>query len=198
MTRDELRAFLQGRTNHDLVDAEIFRSFPWIFKSQEEYEKWLESIAKETALNRDSIRIVGSAATGFSLSPLKPGRPFRKDAAPGKPPSDIDVALLDGELFDLAWEAILRLDRKGRLHGTDDSRSRIRTEVYWGLVGFQNVPSNTDVARRILGVTSALGRQAPLRGYPVKCRIYRRLEDLHAYHVSSLKRLRTELSKSEP
>lgn len=193
MTRDELRALLEARTDSDFVDCEILDRRPWIFDTDESFRVWQKSVAVQLGLVPESIRIVGSAATGFSLSRLKPGRPFRRAPSPAGQPSDIDIALIDPDLFAAAWNAIVFLDRARRLGVPEDARSKIRLDVYWGVVGQRSVPLNTDPARRIITAVSAAGRLRPLRGHPVRCRVYRRIEDLRAYHVDSLRQLRAEL-----
>ena len=142
-----------------------------------------------------SVLIVGSAATGFSLSPLKPGRSFRQLPSASGQTSDIDVALVDTKLFSTAWDTIISLDRSGRLGVRGDAKSKIRLDVYWGLVGQYSVPHNTDAARRIRSAMTVAARVPPLRGYPVRCRVYRRVEDLRSYHTDSLRQLRRELTE---
>jgi hypothetical protein len=194
LTRDELKALLNERSDTDFVDRELLGRRPWIFDSDASFITWRGTIAAELGCPPDTVCIVGSAATGYSLSPLKPGRPFRPTSDPGAPSSDIDLALVDAGLFTAAWDVIVLHDRARRLGGSDDARSRTRLDMYWGVVGHRSVPVNTDPARRILTAISAVGRLPPLRGLPVRCRVYRRLDDLRAYHVNSLRQLRFELS----
>ena len=168
---------------------------PWIFDADDRYDAWRRYVAAAIAVDPDAIRIVGSAAIGFSLSPWKPGRPFRRTSSLGTEASDIDIALIDPNLFSAAWDTIVRLDRERRLGGTDESRNSIRVDVYWGLVGQQRVPRNTEAARVLLTAMSVAGRLPPLRGYRIRSRVYRRLEDLRWYHVNSLRLLRAELAR---
>jgi hypothetical protein len=194
MTRDELRLVLDSGTDGEFVEREIITRRPWIFDADEPHQSWRASVAGELGLKPDSVHIVGSAATGFSLSPLKPGRPFRPLASHGVRTSDIDIALIAPNLFAVAWETILSFDRRQRLGVGDEERTKIRLDVYWGLVGQYSVPRNTDPARKLLTAMTVAGRIPPLRGYPIRCRLYRRIEDLRAYHIASLRQLRRELA----
>src|SRR5579864_7616044 len=100
MTRDELRLALDSQSDGEFVEREIIdRRRPWIFDADEDHQAWRASVAGELGLGPDSIYIVGSAATGFSLSPLKPGRPFRQLGGADEQTSDIDIALIDSSLF---------------------------------------------------------------------------------------------------
>jgi hypothetical protein len=197
MTRDELRSALDSQTDGDFVEREIIdRRRPWIFDADESHQAWRTSVAGELGLGTDSIYIVGSAATGFSLSPLKPGRPFRPLGGADEQTSDIDIALIDPSLFELAWETIVSFDRRRSLNVREDVRTKIRLDVYWGLVGQHSLPRNTYPARKILTAMIVAGRIPPLRGYEIRCRVYRRIEDLRAYHIASLHQVRRELAIS--
>ena len=194
MTREELKHLLDSRTDAEFVEGELLERRPWIFQADAEYELWRGAVAQSLALPQQNVRIVGSAATGYSLSPLKAGRPFRP-AHVNDRSSDIDVAFLHPGLFEATWDLILLNDRARALGGSDESRAMLRLDIYWGLIADRNVPKGTDPARRILAALGIAGRLPPIRGYPVRCRIYRRLEDLRAYHVASLRRLRSELAR---
>jgi len=194
MTRGELGSLLNSRTDNEFVEHEILNRRPWIFETDEGYGSWRASVSSEFGAEPDRVRIVGSAATGFSLSPLKPGRPFRQLPGVRGQTSDIDIALVDANLFLTAWDVILLCDRRRRLGSSVEARAKIRLDVYWGLVGHLSLPHNTEPARRVLTVMTAAGRLPPLRGYPIRCRVYRRIEDLLAYHVNSLRQLRKELA----
>jgi len=194
MTTDKLRSLLNSRTDAEFVEHEILVRRPWIFDADETYQAWRTSVASELGLGPDNVRIVGSAATGFSLSPLKPGRPFRRLAGADDRTSDIDIALISPNLFVAAWETILSFDRSHRLRVAKEDVGKIRLDVYWGLVGQHSLPRNTDPARKILTAMTVAGRMPPLRGYPIRCRIYRRVEDLRAYHTDSLRHLRRQLA----
>src|SRR5687767_8851196 len=74
---------------------EVLERIPWIFAGDATaFEAWRVEAAAAAGLDARSLHIVGSAATGYSLSPLKPGRPFRSVAGRGNP-SDIDIAIVD-------------------------------------------------------------------------------------------------------
>lgn len=194
MTKDELRNLIGRYADVEFVDQEIFARRPWIFAEDEAYSAWQASVATELALGPKSIRIVGSAATGFSLSPLKPGRPFRTAPDAFGRTSDIDIALIDPNLFAEAWNTIVSFDRVRGLGKMGEDLKKIRVDVYWGLVAQYSVPRNTNPARKFSTAIMVIGRRPPLRGYVVRCRVYRRIEDLRAYHVSSLRQLRAELT----
>lgn len=193
MTREDLRVLLNKQSDVEFVEREIFGRCPWIFEDEKVYEAWRSLVASQLGLAMESVWIVGSGATGYSLSPLKPGRPFRVLTNKVGATSDIDIALVAPEVFVSVWDTLLSFDRSRRLGGSSDDREKIRRDVYWGLVGQQSIPLNTGPARSVVTAMAAAGRTPPIRGYPLRCRVYRRLEDLRAYHVNSLRQLRVEL-----
>jgi hypothetical protein len=193
MTTDELKRLLANRDNGDFVDVELLNRRPWIFGADAEHNAWCMSVAAVLEIDKNNIHIVGSAATGYSLSPLKPGRPFRKLGSSPRA-SDIDLAITSKGLFEEAWNTIVSFDRRHGLRIAKDEREKMRTDVYWGLVGQKSLPANTDSARRILTAVSIATQVPPIRGHVVRCRIYRRREDLKAYHINSLRQLKAELN----
>src|SRR5262249_55934440 len=111
MTRDQLKKLLANRKNDEFVDTEIINRRPWIFTSDDEHASWSGAVAAALQLDKDRIHIVGSAATGYSLSPYKAGRPFKKVGS-GVLASDIDLAITSAELFEDAWNTIIAFDRR--------------------------------------------------------------------------------------
>jgi hypothetical protein len=193
MNTEELKNFIRGRKTDEFVDTEVLNRRPWIFATDAQHDQWCRSVAEALNVDPADIRIVGSAATGYSLSPYKAGRPFRNLAERGRT-SDIDLAITSDDLFEDAWNTIVTRDRGRTLSMTGDQRDKMRTDVYWGLVAQKSLPGNTDSARRLLTALARATVVPPIRGYLVRCRIYRRREDLKAYHVASLRQLRLDLN----
>jgi hypothetical protein len=94
-----LERMLADRSDSEFVDREILDRRPWIFASDETFTEWRDGLARELNIPPDGISIVGSAATGFSLSPLKAGRPFRVQPDVAGMRSDVDIALVAPDLF---------------------------------------------------------------------------------------------------
>jgi hypothetical protein len=200
MTPSELHTFLGTRSNEDIVDKDILGRRPWLFETDTAFTDWREVVAAVLSIALTDVWIVGSAATGFSLSPLKPGRGFRSGNETGAARSDVDIAFVSNKLFTSAWDTITDYDRGFRLWGDNDSKAQLRRDIYWGLVSDSQVPRNTDAARAINRARAIAGRERPIRGHEVRCRVYRRQDDLRAYHIASLRGLRRALSelKKEP
>jgi hypothetical protein len=149
MTREQLRDLLADTADLDFVCRNLLGRRPWIFDSDEKYHTWRETLASGLNLQTRNIVVVGSAATGFCLSPLKPGRPFRHLNNPVGA-SDIDIAFIDDALFTQGWNIILSFDRTRQLRLVEDAREKLRVDIYWGLVANRSIPKNTDSSRFLL------------------------------------------------
>ena len=57
----------------DFVAHELLSGVPWIFGDRvDEFDEWRAAAGNDALVDPASIYLVGSAATGYSLSPLKP------------------------------------------------------------------------------------------------------------------------------
>jgi hypothetical protein len=184
---------LDQHAYREVADRAILNRRPWIFASDGDYGAWQALIRDVLGAEAVEIRIVGSAATGFSLSPLKPGRPFR--ALGGRADnSDIDLAVISPQLFEGSWNALITYDREIGFGGSDDA-NRMRMGVYNGFITSRAIPRSTPASRWFTKISAAVNRVPPFRGYPLRFRAYRRMDDLRAYHVHSLRQLHATMQR---
>jgi hypothetical protein len=201
MAPDELLGAIESaRSLRDFVEASLLKRVPWIFQGNEAlFISWRQTIAREASVNGDEVYLVGSAATGYSLSPDKPGRDFRPTGSTLMRPSDIDIAVVDSRLFESGWNTVLRFDGGGRLSRlireayqyewdrVSSDIQEMRRNVYWGSISHVYAFSGTQFARVLRLLFAATTRSKPFVGHPPKARIYRRREDLVNYHEQSLR-----------
>lgn len=185
---------LAQRGYREVADKAVLNRRPWMFGTDNDYDTWKAFIKTVLGDATVEIKIVGSAATGFSLHPDKAGRPFRALGGPEKS-SDIDIAIVDARLFKVAWDAVVEADRLISFGGSEDAK-RMRRNVYNGFLASRWVPDRTSAAQWLLRIEAAINRAPPFRGYPLRFRAYRRLVDLYAYHTLSLRQLHSTLSVS--
>ena len=192
-------------SNRDFVEKTLFSDTPWIFRGDaSRYSEWRTTTARASGLTPDGIYLVGSAATGYSLSPFKPGREFRPIDPGVTHKSDIDIAVVNDELFVNSWNSILRYDRARRLSGALSGAwshkqpilqqiDRMRLNIYWGTISHAHTTQGSAESRVLRTLFSATTREDPFQGYDIKARIYRRREDLLSYHEQSLQQLKVKL-----
>lgn len=195
MNWQEVQTQLAKRAYREIADQAVINRRPWIFETDTDYTVWKKFIGDVLGEATVEIKIVGSAATGFSLHPEKAGRPFRALNGPQKS-SDIDIALISGELFGAAWDAVIESDRQVSFGGSEEPQ-RMRRNIYNGFLASHWVPQRTSPAQWLLRIQAAIGRAPPFRGYPLRFRAYRRLVDVHAYHTLSLQQLHSAISASQ-
>ena len=106
-----LRNDLKSLDPKDFYLKHIVKSHNWYFSDylhipQDELvdrmDFFKEIVSTKMNINFHSLQIVGSAKTGYSLSPKKLLKPFH-DETPGVPSSDIDIAIISDRLFQSFW-----------------------------------------------------------------------------------------------
>lgn len=200
MTADDVLALISAAgTDEAFVDKAIINATPWIFGGDAgSFAAWRGAVARDLRARTADVFIVGSAATGYSLSPANPGRPFRPLTGAPTSASDIDLALVSPALFEEAWKLLVLFDRRGSLRIGSDDRQRMRAGVYWGRIEQRSVPLGTDAARRLAVAAGAVTRREPTVGYSVSIRVYRVFADLRGYQASCIRSLRQLIAGGAP
>lgn len=92
-------------SNEELVERYIWFGTPAIFSDCEQkyYELKREISTQFPVKSKNNIIVVGSAKLGFSIAPRKRFRDIQDE-------SDIDVAIIDEELFDSYWERLFEFN----------------------------------------------------------------------------------------
>jgi hypothetical protein len=122
--------------------------------------------------------VCGSAHLGFSPVPDKLGKPFD----PSK--SDIDVAVVSGELFDLWWAELQEGDPVQAVY------RRIAEDLFWGFIN----PVNVNTVTRIGGKWwDVFGKMQTDRAQAVRGRLYRNYWSMQNYHRHAIEKGRKKL-----
>jgi hypothetical protein len=196
-TADEVRGVLQQRDWLRFVEDELFEGVPFVFRDAPELNDRLgEHLA--TGLEKDNLqfRIVGSARLGLSIAPSKFPAPFSAE-------SDVDVIVVDAELFDVAWHAMLdwNYPRRYRLKGADWMWAKGRqSDLYWGwlsparlryegLTLPEALKPVRDISLRWFETFQSLALVSGLEARHVSGRLYRTWRHASQYHVDGLRKL---------
>jgi len=128
-TVDEFKAALLGRPLEQVVKDYVFSGEAQVFRHRPaDLQLLRDHLVRSLTLAPDNITVIGSAKTGFSLSPHNFPRAFSDD-------SDIDVLVVDARLFDAVWHCLLAWNypRRHTLWGSDWTWLKHRREdLYWG------------------------------------------------------------------
>jgi len=192
MEGDRERVLQYLSKDASLLAAGLVDRNPWLCNQLDvDLATWSRPILEGQGLKKATLRIMGSAATGFSLAPEKAGRPFRTISGMDRP-SDLDFAIVDEKFFTGCWNEMVGSERHGG--GPCHPNRDYKMHVYWGRIDDYYIPYRTRpkiVLRQLLG---EIGRSPEFRGYPASIRIYRRREDLLECVLSGIRFLRRKLT----
>ena len=193
---NDLHAFAEGFLAEDRV--------PWAFRDDATtYNAFKAHLASVLRTPSTHVYIVGSANTGFALSPDAFPRAFHEF-------SDIDVAIVAPQLFDVLWFGLVKWGhpRRYRLPPLENRWLLDRQDdLFWGWfvpqrLSFQDLRFGRDLStvRSLrttwLHVFRGLGEVFPgseLARREVSGRLYRTRDHLVHYQSESLRRLRYQL-----
>lgn len=170
-----------GRQGPNLVDI----------ANRSAYVAWKRELGSKIDVDPACITIVGSAALGCSLNPSKNLKPFDDG-------SDVDVAVISGHYFSVAWR-YLRMNSIRRLQV--DLRTRnawdehVDKYVYWGTIATDKLLGVLPFGLEWLKAKSHMSSIAPTKQHDVNLRIYTDYEALRTYQTISAKRVRDSLYK---
>lgn len=193
------------------AEEEIMSGLPHIFEKEADLTRFQEYVA--TALGiapSPDIFLVGSAKVGFSLSPDQVAQPFHAN-------SDIDIVVVNTELFDQAWRTMLGWDyltMKNRSHEEQAWLFKRHHEVWSGWYdpsgwhfrergGIElSFPDYLKPVRRFayrwFSAFRSLARyrhHAEIPRHKISARLYRTRTHVAMYHVTGLRAIRRRLLK---
>ena len=162
-----------------------------------------EQLSRALTCEPATVMVFGSARWGYSLAPRKFGQPFHED-------SDIDIAIIDADLFDTLWFSIIawHYRRRHRLppreRTWDDER---RANLYWGYMephrfdyrGLRQrgvLRAARDQRVRWFNAFGELGLVPELARRKVTGRLYRTAQHAILYQESGLREARRVLHGS--
>jgi len=182
-----------GRTSPEaFLDTTIFDCVPHVFSADRTaFVQWKRTLARGLEVDPACITLVGSAAVGCSLNPVKNFREFGDD-------SDIDVAVISNYHFTVAWRYFRNNnDRRMRV----DPRTRIAWDehvtryVYWGTIATDRLLGILPFGLAWLRAKTEMSTVPPTVGREINLRIYADYESLRAYQLVSARSARNSLFK---
>jgi hypothetical protein len=187
MSRELLIQALKSKTPQAFIEHYLYDRIPNIFGGdRQSFINWRRTLSEKIEVDQACITIVGSAATGISLSPYKNFKAFDNR-------SDIDVAVVSPHHFSLGWR-YLRMNGLRRLRV--DQRTRIAWDehvnkyIYWGTIATDKLLGVLPYGKAWLSATSALSLIDPTVGRDIKLRVYSDYDSLRAYQLQGIRTLR--------
>lgn len=180
---------LQKQKVETFAMRRLFDVVPFIFSDSPTCSDWKIKIAQLLRVDPCSVFLIGSGCTGISLNPNKGFKAFDNE-------SDIDVAIISGYHFELAWRALrelgaerYRLDAaaKASLNEHRDSN------LYWGMIATDKILGLLPFGREWISAGIEIGKKPPMEGREIKFRLYRDSYSFVSYHLNNLRNLQSEL-----
>ncbi|MFZ0770108.1 MAG: hypothetical protein WCA49_01505 [Candidatus Sulfotelmatobacter sp.] len=204
LNAEEFRSLLLSTNVEDVVQQQLFDGPVYAFRQRPgDLDVLKLHLVSHLPLTADGIVVVGSAKTGFSLSPESFPRPFSIK-------SDIDVVVVDEALFDTYWAICLEYyypRRIERLPRPDyEWLQRRKGDVFWGrfephYMRYEGL-SFPEVLRPLRDLSTAwfnafrsLSTYGQFRGRDIKGRLYRSWNLALAYHADGLRQIKQSLRK---
>lgn len=166
------------------VSARLLDGRPAVWQESDvSYVRWRHQIAKSLEVDPIGIQLVGSARLGYSLSPHKQFKEFHKN-------SDLDIAVVDAELFDKAWRELQSI-----LKGSDaliGDKGYVRKLVFDECIGLDKVLPHLSFGAHWSKArdTIAASLSEPLQDRTINFRLYRTHRALREYQVRSVEKAR--------
>jgi len=203
-TVDEFKTLLTTEPIPYIVKEYVFGGETYAFKDNPSIVDDLKAfLSGKLDVKEENITIVGSAKIGFSLSPDTFSRKFHEE-------SDIDIIVVDENIFNSIWFAILRWNypRRYKLPHVERRWANKRAnDVFWGWfepgkIKFKGL-SFPSALKPLLDIStlwfSTFKMVSSLDGFlgrDVNGRLYRTWDHAYEYHVDSLAKTREVLINS--
>ncbi len=205
MKPDEFREMLRTTADAGLLDICLRADdVPFICKDATGWTAFRQEMARGVVgLDERDIRIVGSARLGFSMRPRNHLREFTDE-------SDIDVVVVNAELFDWLWIALLvaaypRMAGNRGIGGWDvPGRAELfagwltptAIQMDWKIIGQRGVPLS-QFKRKWFDALKLAARHSTKRHNDIQGRLYRTWRHAELYHLFSIAELRRSLEKAQ-
>lgn len=146
-----------------------------------------EIVSKKFKISFHSLQIVGSAKTGFSLSPRKILLPFH-DAGDDEKSSDIDIAIVSNSWYFNVWDKV-RNTRQVYYNNNNELYNRFTSSIFKGFINEKDICGLEPIRKlwqeQVAPVNQELQDKLAFI-HPVTYRIYRSWEDLEDYQINSI------------
>ena len=188
-----LRNVYTNEAMDELVNTALFEGIPPAFENRiESFERLKDTVALGLDVDRESVTVVGSARTGFSLDPERFPTVFRAE-------SDIDVLIVSERLFDESWLDILtqRYVTPSRLRRMKKYLDEHRNGgyIYRGWIWPDRITSALAIGSAWFDLFRRLPSETGVLEHAFHGRLYRTWDHARHYHSSSLRRLRDMLMR---
>ena len=168
----------------------VLERIPFIFNNDlESYINWKERLSTLIGVDSKAIVLIGSSSIGYSLNPTKIFSAFHDQ-------SDIDVAIISGHYFDVAWHYLRnigikyhRLSAKEKF-AIDDHRQRL---IYFGTIATDKIVQLLPFGKEWVNAMNEMMKIPPTIERLINFRIYKDFEALKSYQIIGINKAKDYL-----
>lgn len=186
MTFEEFKSLLTKRTPKELFQECLLDSFPYCFlKSPTNYLTLRKEICDFFKIHPQNFSIIGSAKTGFSLSPLKFGREFCET-------SDIDVVLVSEELFQTIWLDLIEFQKTIKYNLDPVAKSRfgsLQYTLFFGILRLDKLSDDFAFAKKWWEFFNRLSVDTRFGPRRIRGTIFKSWQHVSYYYEKNIKEL---------
>ncbi|MCQ2442136.1 MAG: hypothetical protein MJ077_03260 [Oscillospiraceae bacterium] len=156
-----------------------------------------EIVSTNFGINFHNCQIVGSAKTGFSLSPNKLLKPFHEET-PSTNSSDIDIAIISDQLYTEYWSA-LRQEKTIHAPFNKTYYNRIAASIFRGYINEKDLIRFQGIKKKWSKLISPANVQLQDNlGFihPITYRLYRSWDDLEEYQLIGITKAKSKMEES--
>lgn len=154
-------------------------------------DRFKEIISENLHISFHSLQIVGSAKTGFSLSPHKVLTPFHEESDEQKS-SDIDIAIISENLYQHYWEMMRKVEKIQYKRFYQQLTASIFRGYINDKVLMEIPPIRAEWLKTISPINKLLQDELMIV-HPITYRIYRTWEDLEEYQINGIEKTKKSL-----
>lgn len=185
---------LQSLDASTVASHHILDRVPYIFDDdRHKYIEWKEQLAFGLDVDPSNICIVGSAATGVSLSPQKRLAIFHDN-------SDVDVAVISAWHFDIAWHTLREFATHGFMATTRQRRgvnSHRASLLFDGCIATNSILGLLPFKAQWMDALASTQALDPTVGRIINTRIYRDYGSLRHYQMAGVLWAKTALENGD-
>lgn len=203
LNQEMLRTDLQSLDPKEFYMKHIVKSHNWYFSDYlhvppdeivDRMDHFKEIVSSNLGINFHNVQMVGSAKTGYSLSPQKLLCPFH-DEVPGTPSSDIDIAIISEHLYQKFWSELRGI--KGLWHKY--YYNHLTESIFRGYINDGDLQKIRGINKEwddlVRPINVLLQDQLGFI-HPITYRLYRSWDDLEEYQLISISKAKTSLEEN--
>lgn len=168
----------------------IIERIPHVFNDNfEVYIDWKERLSTLIGVDSKAIVFTGSSSVGYSLNP-------RNSLSAFNDRSDIDVAIISGHYFDIAWHFLRNIGPKyhrlkqAEKNAIDDHKQRL---IYHGTIATDKIVQVLPFGNQWVEAMSEMKTIDPTIGRDINFRIYKDFEALKSYQIIGVQKIKDKL-----